>query len=253
MITNLLIGLLTPLGLKIISLIWKPIKRKIFKLDLGARWYYSIKNKKIYIFFKKQETRVSVSVLARIEKNGKFLLKSKKSEKTRQDSAFKPLGGAIKMTNNMKHKLKNNFVIDNKTRYSSKDEDFRIFIDLKNNKIIHKVLYNEKLSFYQDELIREITEELKIKKEKFNKIFSFKQPQPVVLPFYTEKDFSILGYHDYVHHIIFDLKIKNQKEFKKMLLKKKNFAWIDLKDSKNITKTSYILDIKRDTCHFKND
>ena len=253
---KILISVFVPIVLWIIPFLFRPFKGKIYKflkLDLGTRWYYSFKKKKIYLFPKKQETRVSVSVLARIEKDGKFLLKLKNNSKTRQDSLYKPLGGVIKMTNNIEKILKNNFKIDHKTRYSSKNKDFRIFIDLKSNKIIHKALYSEKLSFYQNELIREIIEEMQISRIIFNKIFSFKKPQPIVLPFYTEKDFSVLGYHDYVHHIIFDLKIKNPKELKKLLLKKKNISWIDLKGSKNKTNTCYILDIKKPTYHFKND
>lgn len=242
---QVIIGLLVAFLVGLFSFFITPIKRKIWKilkLDIGTRYYFSRKNKKIYVFPKKQETRVSVSVLAKIEKDGKLLLKSKNPEVTRQDSSFKPLGGVVKLTKNMTEALKNDFRMDDNTRYSAKNNDFRIFINLINNKIIHKAIYSEKLSFYKNELVREIYEEMRIKKSEFYEIFNFKQEEPCsVQPHYTEPDFSVLKCHDYVHHIIFELEIKSEEKLKKLLLQRNKIKWIDLKDSKNKTITAHIL------------
>jgi|GEM_PF-2280964 len=211
------------------SVFIKPIYKKINKLfgrDIGERHYEKRNGNRIYIFPKKQETRVSISVLAKIEKDEKFLLISKKPTQNRQDSIFKPLGGVIKISNNI-HEIfqkAGGYREDKRTRYSSKEKDARIFIKLNNNKIIDKAIYSEKLEFYQKELFREIREELgDIGSYEVNEIFEFgEKQQPVsVQVYYTEPNFSFLRCHDYVHHIIFQLEVKDNKLLDQIMLKNK--------------------------------
>ena len=142
-----------------------------------------------------------------------FLLKSKNPESNRQDSAFKPLGGSIKISPKMRSILsKKGYELDQKTRYHSKNNDFRIYIDLNNNHFINKVLYSEKLEYFQKELLREMREEMKTSTKNIKKIFSLNEDQPIsIQPHFTEPDFSVLNCNDYVHHIVFDIKIQDNK------------------------------------------
>lgn len=248
---TILTSILAAIIVAILAFLLKPIKRwfyRITKRSLGSRYYVKRNGEKIYIFPKKQYTRISVSVLAKIEKDGKFLLKSKKPNSIRQDNIFKPLGGVIKLTENMENilKKKDDIQYDTETRYSAKNSDFRIFMNLENNKIIHKALYSETLDFFQGQLRREISEELgNISLEKVDAIFEFNIQQPISIHInYTEPNFSFLRCHDYVHHIIFEFKIKDEKALKKLLSENKRIKFISLNDLHNKTITAKLLDTK---------
>lgn len=255
---QILISLLSAIVVGTISFLFKPMKRFINKIigrDDGARHYTKRSGEKIYIFPKKQETRISVSVLARIEDDGKFLLKAKKPDSYRQDSTFKPLGGVVKVSGKISKTLKKKGDIryDNVTRYSAKGEELRIYMNLGDNKIIHKAIYSESLSYYHAELMREMREELgNISGEKLSEIFELELQQPFSIQVhYTEPDFSFLRQHDYVHHIIFNVKIKDKKLFNKTVNENKRLKWITLSGSENKAITSRLLDTHNNFRKFK--
>jgi len=242
-----------------IFFLFSPIKRfiyKIIKKDFGTRNYIKWRNNlKIYLFPQKQRTRISVSVLARIKKDEKFLLKQKHPSEKRQDTSFKPLGGVIKITDSMKKIIRKPIEFDNKTRYTAKGNDFRIFLNISNNKIIHKVLYSEDITYYKDELKREIMEEMSLNnEEEFNDLFSFEEDQPFnVSVQYTELDFSVLNENDYVHHIIFELKIKDEEKLEEIIknLSKNKIKFLELNGTEQKAQTSFILDKKNKQKKFK--
>ena len=99
------------------------------------------------------------------------------------------------------------------------------------------------MNYYKKELIQEVCEEIKIKKEDFTSFFKFTKKQPfTIIANYTDPKFSFIGEHDYVHHIIFDLSIKNP--FESDFKNNKKIKFLKLNGTENKAITAFLLDKK---------
>ena len=209
----------------------KPIKRviieKFIRRKIGVSCYFKKNKEKIYDFSGKKDIRVSVSVLARIENNnGKYLLRREVPTDLRQDSMYKPLGGSVKISENINQiliKKDPNIVADKETRYSAKKDDFRLFMKIKNNKVIHKAIYSETEEFYKGQLIKKMSKEMNVNEDKIDELFDFNASKVFCIhPYFTEPIFSHVHKNDYVHHIVFDIKIKDSEALEGVIKQSKN-------------------------------
>ena len=196
---------------------------------------YKFRDKKIIKFPTKENTRISVGVLACIEnKDGKLLLIKKGRKNGRRDNFWKPLGGVIKISNKIKkqfNKHKLDYEFESNTKYAAKQNDLRIKANIKNNKIINKVIYSETNKFYISELTREIMEELEISKKDFEKLFTIDKKPISMNSWFRTKSQSPLRENDYLHQIIYNVKIKDVNSLKQQMNKIKKLKWIDLQNS----------------------
>lgn len=140
-----------------------PVKGKFWiKINLWfgrkkIEYYSSSKKIKTFYFPQKiSKLRVTVGALASISNSkGEYLCNF-----AERDKRWKPIGGALKLSDVQKNIIKN-YDKDDSTKFKGKENDFRIFINNKlNTSVITKALKSYGVDGIKKELMREVEEEL---------------------------------------------------------------------------------------------
>lgn len=128
------------------SSIW--IQRK-FKNKTNGFIIYNNPNGKTKVFLKNEkEVRVTIGVIANIRDTNNRLLVIYSN----RDGQWKPVGGAIKLDDNLKSKIKklscnNAYTEDVDTKYKAKPHDFRLMMPMKNNLKLLKILFSLEVDY----------------------------------------------------------------------------------------------------------
>ncbi len=250
-IATIILEVLALIFIKPISLFFLKLRNK--KQDAIIEYWNN--KKKITVLNKKRSVRISIAIFAKIGKGNKFLLIQDKVVDGRKDDLIKPIGGVIKISDYADKKLRKlHYKTDNQSRYNAKGNDFRIFVNIKNTKLINHIIYNETNEFYKNELKREMIEELKIDENQFNKVFSIEEQPTNIESWMKTPSQSILKIDsmDYQQSIIFKVNVKDSKELEEIVKENKEIKWVDLsRCGTNVAVTAKWLSDCKEVKHFK--